>query len=29
VLTKYRNGEKTSSERNDDASGAISQAVGN
>lgn len=29
VLTKYRNGEKTSSVRNDDASGAISQAVGN
>jgi pilus assembly protein CpaD len=29
VLTKYRNGEKTSAERNGDASGAISQAVGN
>ena len=29
VLTKYRNGEKTSSERSDDASGAISKAVGN
>lgn len=29
VLTKYRNGEKTSSEKNDDASGAISKAVGN
>jgi pilus assembly protein CpaD len=27
VLTKYRNGEKTSSERNTDASGAISSAV--
>lgn len=27
VITKYRNGEKTSSERNTDASGAISQAV--
>lgn len=27
VMTKYRNGEKTSSERNDDASGAISTAV--
>jgi pilus assembly protein CpaD len=27
VFSKYRNGEKTSSERNDDASGAISQAV--
>ena len=29
VLTKYRNGEKTSSERNGDASGAISSAVSN
>jgi pilus assembly protein CpaD len=29
VLTKYRNGEKTSSERNQDANGAISSAVGN
>lgn len=29
VITKYRNGEKTSSEHNSDASGAISQAVGN
>lgn len=27
VLTKYRNGERTSSARNDDASGAISNAV--
>ncbi len=27
VFTKYRTGEKTSSERNDDASGAISTAV--
>jgi pilus assembly protein CpaD len=27
VFSKYRNGEKTSSERNTDASGAISQAV--
>jgi pilus assembly protein CpaD len=27
VMTKYRNGEKTSSERNTDASGAISSAV--
>jgi pilus assembly protein CpaD len=27
VFSKYRNGEKTSSERNGDASGAISQAV--
>jgi pilus assembly protein CpaD len=29
VLTKYRNGEKTSAERNQDANGAISSAVGN
>ncbi len=29
VLTKYRNGEKTSAERNQDADGAISSAVGN
>ncbi len=29
VLTKYRSGEKTSSERNQDANGAISSAVGN
>lgn len=28
VMTKYRNGEKTGAERNDDASGAISEAVG-
>ena len=27
VFSKYRNGEKTSAERNGDASGAISQAV--
>jgi pilus assembly protein CpaD len=27
VLSKYRLGEKTSSEKNDDASGAISSAV--
>lgn len=27
VMTKYRNGEKTSAERNDDASGAVSSAV--
>ncbi|MFT3723666.1 MAG: CpaD family pilus assembly lipoprotein [Hyphomonadaceae bacterium] len=27
VFSKYRNGEKTGAERNDDASGAISQAV--
>jgi pilus assembly protein CpaD len=29
VLTKYRNGEKTSAERNQDANGSISSAVGN
>ena len=29
VMTKYRNGEKTSAERNQDASGSISSAVGN
>jgi pilus assembly protein CpaD len=29
VLTKYRNGEKTGAERNQDANGAISSAVGN
>jgi pilus assembly protein CpaD len=29
VFSKYRNGEKTSAERNNDASGAISSAVGN
>jgi pilus assembly protein CpaD len=29
VLTKYRNGDKTSAERNADANGAISSAVGN
>jgi pilus assembly protein CpaD len=29
VLTRYRNGEKTSAERNQDANGAISSAVGN
>lgn len=28
MLTKYRNGEKTSAERNQDASGSISSAVG-
>ena len=28
VLTKYRNGEKTSAERNQDANGSISSAVG-
>jgi pilus assembly protein CpaD len=28
ILTKYRNGEKTSAERNQDANGAISSAVG-
>jgi pilus assembly protein CpaD len=27
VMTKYRNGEKTSADKNTDASGAISQAV--
>ncbi len=27
IITKYRNGDKTSAERNTDASGAISQAV--
>lgn len=29
MISKYRNGEKTSAERNGDASGAISSAVGN
>jgi pilus assembly protein CpaD len=29
ILTKYRNGEKTSAERNADASGSVSSAVGN
>lgn len=29
ILTKYRNGEKTSAERNQDANGSISSAVGN
>lgn len=29
IITKYRNGEKTSAERNADASGSVSSAVGN